>query len=185
MKPSQLKKLDFELRDYVAYLTDDMGRPERREAMGDYLKGLLLDGERKSVVPMANRMAKNESDREGLRQRLQRCVKSSWEDEELYRRIGAKLDRELPGCEALVVDDTGFAKKGKLSVGVARQYSGTLGRTDNCQVAVSLHLASAAAAVSVFVCLCQRRGPTSASAVAPRAFPMTSLTSRSGSSLSG
>jgi len=141
MTPNQLKRLDNELKAYVAYLADDMGRPERRQAMGDYINGLLLDGERKSVVPMANRMAEDESDREGLRQRLQRCVKSLWEDNELYRRIGVKLDCGLPGGEAFVVDDTGFAKKGIYSVGVARQYSGTLGRTDNCQVAVSLHLA--------------------------------------------
>jgi SRSO17 transposase len=90
---------------------------------------------------MAARMAEDTSDREGLRQRLQRCVKSSWQDEELYRRIATKLQSELPGIEAFVLDDTGFAKKGVCSVGVARQYSGTLGRTDNCQVAVSLHLA--------------------------------------------
>lgn len=141
MTPTQLKRLDHELEAYVEYLTAEMGRPERRQAMGDYMKGLLLDGDRKSVVPMATRMAEDVSDREGLRQRLQRCVKSSWEDEELYRRIATKLDRELPGREAFVIDDTGFAKKGVYSVGVARQYSGTLGRTDNCQVAVSLHLA--------------------------------------------
>lgn len=141
MTPNQLKRLDRELVAYVEFLTAEMGRPERRQAMGDYVRGLLLDGERKSVVPMAARMAEDASDLEGLRQRLQRCVKSSWEDGELYRRIARKLDRELPGCEAFVVDDTGFAKKGVYSVGVARQYSGTLGRTDNCQVAVSLHLA--------------------------------------------
>jgi len=51
------------------------------------------------------------------------------------------MDRDLPGLEVVVVDDTGFAKKGKHSVGVARQYSGTLGRTDNCQVMTSVHLA--------------------------------------------
>jgi len=141
MTPSQLKRLDRELGTYVEYLTSEMGRPERRAAMGDYLKGLLLEGERKSVVPMAARMVEDASDLEGLRQRLQRCVKSSWEDEELYRRIATKLQAELPGIEAFVLDDTGFAKKGVYSVGVARQYSGTLGRTDNCQVAVSLHLA--------------------------------------------
>jgi SRSO17 transposase len=141
MTPSQLKRLDRELGAYVEYLTSEMGRPERRAAMGDYLRGLLLEGERKSVVPMAARMAEDASDHEGLRQRLQRCVKSSWEDEELYRRVATKLERELPGIEAFVLDDTGFAKKGVYSVGVARQYSGTLGRTDNCQVAVSLHLA--------------------------------------------
>jgi len=54
---------------------------------------------------------------------------------------GEKIDKELPGIEAFVIDDTGFAKKGDHSVGVERQYSGTLGRVDNCQVAVSLHLA--------------------------------------------
>jgi SRSO17 transposase len=141
MTPHQLKRLDRELEAYVEYLTAEMGRPERRHAMGDYLRGLLLDGERKSVVPMATRLAEDDSDREGLRQRLQRCVKSTWLDEELYRRVATKLQRELPGIEAFVVDDTGFAKKGVYSVGVVRQYSGTLGRTDNCQVAVSLHLA--------------------------------------------
>lgn len=51
------------------------------------------------------------------------------------------LDREWPAVSAFVVDDTGFPKKGRHSVGVARQYSGTLGRTDNCQIATSLHLA--------------------------------------------
>lgn len=141
MTPNQLKRLGRELEGYVEFLTAEMGRPERRHAMGDYVRGLLLDGDRKSVVPMAARMADEASDVEGLRQRLQRCVKSSWEDAELYRRITTKLDHELPGLEAFVVDDTGFAKKGVYSVGVSRQYSGTLGRTDNCQVAVSLHVA--------------------------------------------
>ena len=141
MTPNQMKRLGTELDAYVQYLTAEMGRPERRQAMGDYVKGLLLDGDRKSVVPMAARMANDASDFEGVRQGLQRCVKSSWLDEELYRRVATKLHAELPGCEAFVLDDTGFAKKGVYSVGVARQYSGTLGRTDNCQVGVSLHFA--------------------------------------------
>jgi len=149
MTPHQLKRLDRELDGYVEYLTAEMGRPERRRAMGDYFRGLLLDGERKSVVPMATRLADDASDREGLRQRLQRCVKSSWLDSELYRRVATKLQRELPGVEAFVVDDTGFAKKGIYSVGVARQYSGTLGRTDNCQIAVSLHLAGEQGSASI------------------------------------
>jgi SRSO17 transposase len=141
MTPFQLKKLRRELAEYVEFLTTDMGRPERRQAMGQYVTGLLLDGKRKCIVPMATRLADDPSDISGLRQRLQRCVKSSWKDEDLFARLATMLDRELPGAEAFVVDDTGFAKKGEHSVGVARQYSGTLGRTDNCQVAVSLHLA--------------------------------------------
>src|SRR3989339_1797113 len=116
MTPNQMKRLGTELDAYVQYLTAEMGRPERRQAMGDYVKGLLLDGDRKSVVPMAARMANDASDFEGLRQRLQRCVKSSWLDEELYRRVATKLHAELPGCEAFVLDDTGFAKKGVYSV---------------------------------------------------------------------
>ena len=56
-------------------------------------------------------------------------------------RLAQTLEHQLPGLEALLIDDTGFPKKGVHSVGVARQYSGTLGRTENCQVAVSLHVA--------------------------------------------
>lgn len=141
MTPLQLKKLRRELGNFVEFLTADMGRPERRQAMGQYVTGLLLDGRRKCIVPMATRMADDSSDIQGLRQRLQRCVKSTWNDDDVFGRLAQKLDRELPRTEAFVVDDTGFAKKGEHSVGVARQYSGTLGRTDNCQVAVSLHLA--------------------------------------------
>jgi SRSO17 transposase len=66
---------------------------------------------------------------------------SRWSDAELHKRLALKLRKELPGVEAFVLDDTGFAKKGQLSVGVHRQYSGTLGRIENCQVATSLHIA--------------------------------------------
>lgn len=110
--------------------------------MGLYITGLLLDGERKSMQPMAGRLVDDPRHVEAMRQKLQECVAiSGWSDEEMLRRLSLKLDRELPGIEALVVDDTGIPKKGKFSVGVARQYSGTLGRVDNCQVGVSLHLA--------------------------------------------
>jgi SRSO17 transposase len=144
MNQNQLRTLDRELNAYVDAMVTDMGRPERRHAMGLYLTGLLLDGERKSTQPMAIRLARDASEAEALRQRLQQCVAvSSWSEAELFRRLALKLDSELPEVDALVVDDTGFAKKGEYSVGVARQYSGTLGRTDNCQVAVSLHLAGA------------------------------------------
>ncbi|NOK13724.1 IS701 family transposase [Corallococcus exercitus] len=120
-----------------------MGRVERRRAMDWYVKGLLLEGERKSIDPMAGRLVEEASEKDAMRQRLQQCVSgSAWADDEVMHRLALKLEEDLPDLEALVLDDTGFPKKGRHSVGVARQYSGTLGRTDNCQVAVSLHVAS-------------------------------------------
>jgi SRSO17 transposase len=142
MTPAQLKKLERELGEYIEWLTDGMGRPERRESLGLYLTGLLLDGERKSVEPLASRLVDQHAEIEGMRQRLQQCVSvSKWAEREVFRRLAIKIDDELPEIEALVIDDTGFPKKGEHSVGVTRQYSGTLGRIDNCQVATSLHLA--------------------------------------------
>jgi SRSO17 transposase len=139
----ELKRLDRELSAYLDSMTDAMGRPERRQAMRDYLTGLLLDGDRKSIEPMAGRLVDDESEIQAMRQRLQQCVTvSTWADAELWKRLALKGEAELPELEAWVVDDTGFPKKGKKSVGVQRQYSGTLGRKDNCQIATSLHLAS-------------------------------------------
>lgn len=142
MKPRELKRLDRELTAYVDSLVAGMGRPERRQAMADYVTGLLLDGDRKSIEPMAGRLVDDVAAIQAMRQRLQQCVTvSPWSDEELWRRLAMKMEAELPDLEAWVVDDTGFPKKGSHSVGVQRQYSGTMGRKDNCQVAVSLHLA--------------------------------------------
>lgn len=142
MTPAQLHKLDRELSEYLDTMTTGMGRTERRRAMDGYVTGLLLDGERKSIEPMAARLAEAPDQTEAVRQRLQQCVSgSTWDDAQMRCRLARKLERELPGLEVLLFDDTGFAKKGRHSVGVARQYSGTLGRTDNCQVAVSLHVA--------------------------------------------
>lgn len=142
MKPRDLKRLDRELTAYVDSLIEGMGRPERRHAMGDYVTGLLLDGDRKSIEPMAGRLVDDPSEIQAMRQRLQQCVTvSPWSEAEVWRRLALKMNAELPDLDAWVVDDTGFPKKGSHSVGVQRQYSGTLGRRDNCQVAVSLHLA--------------------------------------------
>ena len=141
MKPSLLKRLQEELGEYLDVLIVGMGRPERRRAMSWYVTGLLLDGERKSVEPIAARLVDDAREIQAMRQRLQQCLnESAWSDREMFARLAIKLDRELPGVEALIVDDTGHPKKGAFSVGVARQYSGTLGRIDNCQIGVSLHL---------------------------------------------
>ena len=110
--------------------------------MGQYITGLLLDGERKSIEPIAARLVDRATNVQAMRQRLQQCVVvSPWDAGAVFARVARTLDRELPSVAAFIVDDTGFPKKGTHSVGVARQYSGTLGRTDNCQIATSLHLA--------------------------------------------
>jgi len=140
--PQSLRKLDRELTTFLDALTDGMGRPERRVAMRQYVTGLLLDGERKSIEPIAARVVDAATEVEAMRQRLQQCVVvSPWSAQTMFARIARLLARDLPGLEAFVIDDTGFPKKGEYSVGVARQYSGTLGRTDNCQIATSLHVA--------------------------------------------
>jgi SRSO17 transposase len=137
---AQMRRLDSELGEYMESMVESLGRSERCRALEWYLTGLLLDGERKSIEPMAARLVEDEAQVDAMRQRLQQCVSASkWSDTEVRRRLVLKLEAELPCVEAFVVDDTGFPKKGTYSVGVAQQYSGTLGRTDNCQVAVSLH----------------------------------------------
>jgi SRSO17 transposase len=142
MNRREIERLERELDHYIESMLSGMGRVERRAAMRGYVTGLLLDGERKSIEPIAARLVDSVDEIQGMRQRLQQAVTvAEWSDAEMFRRLAIKLDRELPGVEALVIDDTGFPKKGTSSVGVKRQYSGTLGRTDNCQVAVSLHLA--------------------------------------------
>lgn len=143
MDDRALRKLDGELDEFVGELFEGMGRRERLEAMGAYVEGLLLDGERKNIEAMARRLVNDESQVEAKRQRMQECVtRAGWLDGEMNRRLALKVGRELPGVEALILDDTGFPKKGKHSVGVQRQYTGSLGRVDNCQIATSLHLAS-------------------------------------------
>ncbi len=145
MNRREIEWLDRKLSGFIESMVAEMGRPERRRAMKWYIVGLLLDGERKSIEPMAARLVDSESEIQAMRQRLQQAVTvATWGDDELFRRLALKLDGELPGVEAMVIDDTGLPKKGIHSVGVQRQYSGTLGRIDNCQVAVSLHLAGEA-----------------------------------------
>ena len=145
-----LKKLDAELTEFVDELFSGLGRRERIENLGHYVTGLLLDGDRKSIEPIAARLVDKAEEIEGMRQRLQQAVTvATWRERDVFERLALKVDSELPGIEALVIDDTGFPKKGPHSVGVQRQYSGTLGRVDNCQVAVSLHLAGEAGSACI------------------------------------
>jgi SRSO17 transposase len=147
---ANLRELERALEGFINTLTHGMGRQERRRAMRQYITGLLLDGERKSIEPMAARLVSDPAEAEAMRQRLQQCVSvSPWNDDEILCRLALHMEDSLPGLEAFVIDDTGFPKKGKHSVGVARQYSGTLGRVDNCQVATSLHLAGEKSSVCI------------------------------------
>jgi SRSO17 transposase len=150
MNRKSLRRLDGELTSFLDEMFQGMGRRERGEAMRAYVSGLLLDGDRKSVVPMAARLVDDESEVQAMRQRLQECVAvSDWAEGEVWRRLAVHVARKFPGMEAYVIDDTGFPKKGNHSVGVQRQYSGTLGRIDNCQVATSTHLAGELGSVCI------------------------------------
>ena len=102
-----------------------------------YLHGLLLDGERKSIEPLSRRVPG------GSEQNLQQFINQSpWDPAPVLRAYRARMAAAFAGADGLLVlDDTGFAKQGRHSVGVARQYSGTLGKVGNCQVAVSWHYA--------------------------------------------
>jgi len=135
-------ELDRELVEYLSSLLEGLGRVERIQSLGWYAAGLLLAGERKSIAPMAKRLSPDESEAEAIRQRLQEAVViAKWDPELLWQRMNRRLVLELGCLEALIGDDTGIARHGNHCVGTARQYSGTLGRVDRCQVIPSLHAA--------------------------------------------
>src|SRR6476659_4864274 len=137
--------------DYVERLGDVLGHADRRAPLRAYTTGLLLPGERESVEPMAARV---DPARVGAaHQSLHHFVaKAAWDDGAL---LAAVRDYALPALlergpvRAWLVDDTGLPKKGKLSVGVARQYCGRLGKRDNCQVAVTLSVATGHASLPI------------------------------------
>jgi SRSO17 transposase len=131
------------LEDYVAEFAGGFGYITRTRWAGVYLQGLFLDGERKSIEPLSRRVSVPgwHGDTE---QALQQFVNQSvWDEQAVLQSYRSIMGEAFDDPEGVVViDDTGFAKKGRHSVGVARQYSGTLGKTDNCQIAVSLHYAA-------------------------------------------
>src|SRR3990172_7856145 len=137
MTPKTLKALDRRLQQFLEDLTEPMGRRERRHGARVYLEGLLLDGERKSMEPMAARVG---ADVQALRQFL---GQSPWEVEEVQRRLARKVVDLLSEPELWIMDETAFPKAGQHSVGVARQYCGTLGKVADGEVAVGLRWASA------------------------------------------
>ena len=139
------------LQAYLARLAEVVGHADRRERVVGYCTGLLLPGERKSVEPMAARL--DPARVSSLHQALHHFVATApWSDAAV---LAAVRERGLPALSrhgpvtAWIIDDTGFPKKGKHSVGVARQYCGQLGKRENCRVAVSLSVANEWASLPV------------------------------------
>ncbi len=119
-------------------LTEAVNRPVQLENGRLYLRGLIEEGARKSLEPMVARLGDG-ADYESLQQFL---AVSTWDPTLVVKATAERVAPEI-GLEAWVLDDTGFVKDGKRSPGVKRQYSGTLGKTGNCQIGVSLHAVGA------------------------------------------
>jgi len=136
MKYNEMDACRERLEQYLAdMLFPALNRSQQRKWGSVYVRGLLLEGERKSAGAMAARMP------DGNEQALQQFLSDSPWDFTTARRLQAQyLEAFLPDEGVWAFDDTGFPKKGKGSVGVARQYSGTLGKVGNCQIGVSMHL---------------------------------------------
>ena len=125
--------LDGFLTSHLAGLEND----QRLEALAWYCQGLGFETEAKTALGLAASM--NPEAVQGTRQRMQRAIaQGRFEAETIFERLQQTVF-ESGNMQAYCVDDTGIAKKGDLSVGVQRQYSGTLGKVGNCQVVVSLH----------------------------------------------
>lgn len=135
MKAREIERFRLKLEAFLADIVLFMGRKERRQHAQEYIRGLLMDGERKSIEPMADRLP------DGDVQALQQFVNQSpWPTKEVRASLARKVEGEFVAEPYWLVDEVSFPKQGKHSVGVARQYCGALGKTANCQVAVTLDL---------------------------------------------
>ena len=136
---------------YVEGLVSVIGHADRAGPLRDYCVGLMLPCERKSVEPMAAVTAPERT--AAQHQSLLHFVgNAAWSDERVLAKVREmvlpEVERHGP-IEAWIIDDTGFPKQGRHSVGVTRQYCGQLGKQDNCQVAVSLSVANHHASLPV------------------------------------
>jgi SRSO17 transposase len=135
----QLQRAGGRLGQFAGEMFEPMARKDQRRWGETYLRGLMLDGKRKSIEPMAARLA------DGDEQCLQQFVNQSpWRWEPVRKRLAVRMCDEIEPV-AWVIDDTGFPKQGKMSVGVARQYCGALGKVGNCQLGVSVSAVTAQA----------------------------------------
>lgn len=133
--PHQVEQLREALSEFVELFKAELGRSERRYWCKYYLSGLLLEGKRKSIEPMSQRLPG------GNEQALQQFVNQSpWSHEAVESRLLAYVRQHVASSQGvLVLDDTALPKKGQHSVGVSHQYCGALGKVANCQSIVSLH----------------------------------------------
>lgn len=153
---------------WLAPFWDALGDARRRRWGPVYVRGLLGASDRKSVEPMAARVAPDD-----YGQLHHFVCASCWPPEPLERVLAEKAQHLVGGPDAvLIVDDTALLKQGRHSVGVARQYAGSAGKTTNCQTLVSLTLARARCPLaSRCGSSCRPSGPTTASGVARPACP--------------
>lgn len=141
------------LNEYVEGIGKVLGNKKRKASFATYFQGLLGEGERKSVEPMAARAAGNAEEARAMQERLLHFVGDARWDDQGVRQYAARyalssmLAREP--VEGWVIDDTGFLKQGKKSPGVHRQYTGSAGKTANCQVAPSLTLCTRTSELAV------------------------------------
>jgi len=144
------KSMEDLFQGYLTEMTQALAHADRNGPLAEYVTGLLLPLDRKSVEPMAALLAPGSTST--AHQRMHHFVsKSAWSDEALLRAVRSWALPQLAAHDALkvwIVDDTGFPKKGRHSVGVIRQYCGQLGKQDNCQVAVSLSVAGERASLA-------------------------------------
>lgn len=123
-----------------------LGDDERKASFATYAVGLLTEGERKSMEPIAARAVPDEKEIDAAHQRLHHLIANSpWSDRDVRRDSAryalAEMEKREP-IAAWILDDTGFLKQGHHSVGVQRQYTGSAGKITNCQIGVSLGLAT-------------------------------------------
>ena len=145
------RRREQRLAAYLQGLAQAAGHRDRHQPLSSYCLGLLLPGERKSVEPMVAGLDPNNIRR--AHQSLHHVVAvAPWNDQLLLlavRHYVLPQMTSLAPISAWVVDDTGFPKKGKHSVGVARQYCGQVGKQDNCPVAVSLSISTVSASLPI------------------------------------
>jgi len=135
---------------YMEHLSSGLGHADRQAGLKGYCTGLMLPLARKSVEPMAARIDPLHAS--ARHQALHHFVaQARWSDEEMMRRVAQWVVPRMRTADGAfwIIDDTAIPKKGRHSVGVARQYCGVLGKQDNCQVAVSISVATEQASLPV------------------------------------